>query len=138
MFVTNIGDQGTDGLLLLQSFLEVPAQRRAFGFVSGTVESAWILSVSCKMSLWKPPKRGAARGRRAPETRKGSLCTFWDVYHPAFLTLLPPPAMVFNLGMGPCFLWQDPPLLQLRLHLPAATNPGQAQGPASKGQTFVF
>ena len=51
VFVTNTGDQSTDRLFLLLHFLERPAQRWAFGFVSGTTESAWILTVSCKMSL---------------------------------------------------------------------------------------
>lgn len=137
-FVTSIEDQSTDRLFLLQNFLEMPAWHRVFGFVFGTVESAWILSVSRKMSLQKPPKRNAARGCRGPETTKGSLCTFWDVYHPAFLTLLSPPAMVYNLGMGPCFLWQDPLLLQLRLHLPAATTSWPSQRTGFKGPKFCF
>lgn len=50
-FVTSIEDQSTDRLFLLQNFLEMPGWHRVFGFVFGTVESAWILSVSRKMSL---------------------------------------------------------------------------------------
>ena len=51
IFITNTGDQSTDRLFLLLNFLERPAQHWAFSFVSGTTESAWILSVSCKASL---------------------------------------------------------------------------------------